>query len=285
MPGRVRIGVVLVLLALLGAGCAGRSASGPPPQVAPIRSATVPVEATPPDEAKAEEARASYIAHALAGERIVGLDGLRRVGLGTGFYVAPDKLLTNFHVAGVCTRLTVANGVEGKETVATVIAGDETLDLAVLETSATVAAPARFEALLYTETGDDLAIVGYPEHGLTVLRAELSPVVAREVDLVSDQARFQFRGVVRRGNSGSPVLDDSGAVLGVVTAKVDTPAIYQRTGNVVDNIGFAISNRIVFDFLHQHRIDPLPAVAGPSLDAAQLLERAHGFVRQIGCWR
>lgn len=232
-----------------------------------------------------ETERDSYVARALANPRPAGLEGRRLVSVGSGFYIARDMVLTNFHVAGSCAAVTVGNDSEGAETVARVLAGDAALDLALLGTPVASAEPAQFETALYTETGLELAIVGYPEHGLPVRQAELNPVSARPRDLVADQARFRFDGAVRRGNSGGPLLDDSGAVLGVVTQKIDTVAVYERTGQVVDDIGIAIANRTVFDFLRANKVSPLPALPGESLAPDRLLRKARGFVRQIGCWR
>ncbi len=275
----------LMVSALIGGAIAACTPElGPPPGVAaaPAPDATGPA----PGAVKAvETARERYISQALADVAPPSLNGHRHVGSGTGFYIAPDKILTNYHVAGPCTMLTVGNGVEGNEVPAKLIAGDQGDDLAVLQTAPIAAEPARFETALYTETGQDLAIVGYPEHGLVVIESELSPVTAREADLVAPRKNFPFNGAVRRGNSGSPVLDDSGAVLGVVSAKVDTVAVYQKTGRIVDNIGVAIANRTVLAFLRSNKIDFLPAVPGASLTSAQLLDKAHGFVRQVGCWR
>ena len=79
--------------------------------------------------------------------------------------------------------------------------------------------------------------------------------------------------------------DDSGAVIGVVVAKVDTVRIYQRTGHIVDDIGVAIANRTVFAFLRSNKIDFMPALPGEGLAPGQLLHKAHAFVRQIGCWQ
>jgi hypothetical protein len=73
--------------------------------------------------------------------------------------------------------------------------------------------------------------------------------------------------------------------VGVVTAKVNTVAVYQRTGEVVDDVGYAIGNRTVFDFLVANQIRFEPATAQSSLSSDELLQRAHEFVRQVGCWK
>ena len=48
------------------------------------------------------------------------------------------------------------------------------------------------------------------------------------------------------------MLDLNGLVIGVVTAKVNTPKVFQKTGRVMRNIGIAISRPTVLDFLFQH---------------------------------
>jgi len=271
---------LLSALAVVGiAGCTANPLSRPPPAPA------VAMSPPPPAETKAEERRDRYIERALEQAPPAGLQGRREIGVGTGFFIAPDKVLTNYHVAGQCAAVTVGNGVEGKEVHAKLVAGSPSDDLAVIETAAPMAEPARFETALYTETGNNLAVVGYPEHGLVVLEAELRPISAREQDLVSARPRYFFHGSVHPGNSGSPVLDDTGAVVGVVVAKVDTVAVYQRSGHVVDDIGFAIANRTVFDFLRRSAIAYLPARPSRGLTPDQLLKKANGFVRQVGCWR
>ena len=206
--------------------------------------------------------------------------------MGTGFFVTSQTVLTNFHVAGNCKALTVGNNTEGEETAAVLKSGDSADDLALLSLAAddASATPARFQMTLAQESGNGLAIVGYPEHGLPVLQAELDPVIASPDDLQADRPFYPFAGAVRRGNSGSPVLDDEGAVLGIVRAKIDTVATFRATGNVVDDIGFAISNATILTFLRSHDIAFEPAERQASLSPEQLLQEAHAFVRQIGCW-
>jgi hypothetical protein len=51
------------------------------------------------------------------------------------------------------------------------------------------------------------------------------------------------------------VLDVNGLVIGVVTAKIDTPKVFKKTGRVMRNVGIAISRRTVLDFLKRHGVD------------------------------
>jgi S1-C subfamily serine protease len=231
------------------------------------------------------QAHDDQVARALHPHRPPGVEGLKLVATGSGFFIAPDKVLTNFHVAGPCMAVTVGNNSEGEETDAKLIAGNSRLDLAVLSTDAANVTLAKFRTSIPEETKGDLTIVGYPEHGLPVLQAEANPVTVFQDDLQGNPERYTFYGPVRRGNSGGPVLDSSGAVIGIVTAKIDTIAVYQKTGAVVDDVGVAIANRTVFSFLAANKIAFESATPKASLSPQELLQEAHGFVRQVGCWK
>jgi S1-C subfamily serine protease len=213
---------------------------------------------------------------------------MAHIGSGSGFFISPNHLVTNFHVVSGCRAMTVGNNSEGEEVDAKVIATDPNADLAVLVAEEKDIQPAQFLTAPLTESREDLAIVGYPEHGLPVLQAELHHISVYEDDLLRGGTRYDFFGNVRRGNSGGPLLDNQGAVVGVVTAKIDTVALYRKTGAVVDDVGIAIANHTVFAFLTANNIDFQSADAAASaadLPSDALLEKAHSFVRQVGCWR
>ena len=213
-----------------------------------------------------------------------GVLGMRLLGVGTGFFIARNKFLTNFHVVRPCTAVTVGNNREGKEIMARYDYGDPQKDLAVLTTAPIDVRPARFESMIAPESAQDLSIVGYPAVGLPTLIAELDKVAAVPGDLVKEEQLYPFSGNVHAGNSGSPVLNNRGAVVGVVAAKINTTRIFEATGMIVKDIGFAIPNRAVLDFLDQNEISYLRADATKALSTDEVLAEAHGFVRQVGCW-
>jgi S1-C subfamily serine protease len=214
-----------------------------------------------------------------------GVNGLHLVGTGSGFFIGPDRVLTNFHVAGSCKALTVGNNREGQEADADLVAGDAGVDLAVLSTLGAGATPALFNSDAPLESGAHLAVVGYPAFGRPVLDAQLEQASVMGSNAMGDRGYYSFIGSVRGGNSGGPVLDEKGAVVGVVTAKINTPAVYRRTGVLIKNIGFAIPNGAIFDFLRRNSVAFQQGPKGASLAPAQILQQAHGFVRQIGCWK
>jgi S1-C subfamily serine protease len=264
------------------ASCAGGTPTADP---AGVPLATMPTP-TASRAADVQEARDRYLVRALAPHLPAAVEGMRLSAVGTGIFIATDRLLTNYHViGGGCRAYTVGNNTEGEEVEAKIVAADPQADLAVLSAEPKDVRPAKFLMEVLQETADGLAIVGYPEHGLPVLQAEMGHVAVFQDDLESAGRLFRFFGPVRRGNSGGPLLSSSGAVVGVVTAKVNTVAVYQRTGEVVDDVGYAIGNRTVFDFLVANQIRFEPATPQSSLSSDELLQRAHEFVRQVGCWK
>ena len=244
--------------------------------------AAEPIPATEGDTAPGD--RADHVLRALHPQHPTNVDGLHLTASGTGFFVTPQTVLTNFHVAGHCKALTIGNNTEGHELPASVFATDPEKDLAILGADDPTAKPARFQTALDRETGEGLVIVGYPEHGLPVLEAELQEAIASPVDLTSDRPYFPFGGAVRHGNSGGPVLDSNGAVLGIVQAKIDTVAMYRATGEVVDRLGFAIANSVILEFLAANHVPVQSAEPGESFPPEELLKKAHEFVRPVGCW-
>ena len=85
--------------------------------------------------------------------------------------------------------------------------------------------------------GEDIAVVGYPLHGLVAIK----PIMVKgHVYVGSEPPRadlFAMSIDIRRGNSGGPVVDRAGRIVGVVVAKVNTPSVFAAAGQVVRNLG------------------------------------------------
>ncbi len=263
------------LLALCCCGLLSACASAP--------DDTLPRAKAPPRANARLQPNASLTANAP-----LEVDGLRLAGSGTGFFIGPDSVLTNFHVVAECAALTVGNNHDGMEVAAKFVAGDPEADLAVIAASAPDTTPAQFRIEVNTDTAQTWAIVGYPVRGRPVLQAEFDRVWIDPLDFLDDHKLFSFSGAVRHGSSGSPVLDDHGSVVGVVTAKLDLQKVYQNTGirlDLVNDVGIAIPNAAVFDFLGANQLAFQSTTHATARSQKQVLEDARHFVREIGCWK
>ena len=140
---------------------------------------------------------------------------------GSGFVVASGYVVTNAHVvAGVSEPRVQVSG-QGKYLRAKVVAFDPKLDFAVLLVPELRAAPLTLADNL-AESGDPVVAVGFPGGGdLTATPARIRAVVTARGDDIYGQAGverelYAFRGQVRPGNSGGPLLSPSGEVVGMV---------------------------------------------------------------------
>lgn len=227
--------------------------------------------------------RRAYVRESLEASRKQAIVGKRLTGIGSGFFVNDrGTLLTSAHVVQHCTTLTVSRP-EGAIQPARLLAIDRRIDLALLATDFPSQHHASFapaDAPLPTE----IAVVGYPNQGLPPLIPVLTPGVLPPAKASSTNPRpTTIEADVRPGNSGGPLLDYSARVIGVVFAAVDTPAVYQRTGRVVRNVGMAIPNSLILPFLARH--DITPATSRAPAKQKDLLATARNFVSRIECWQ
>jgi len=147
---------------------------------------------------------------------------------GSGFVYEAERVMTNAHVlAGVDDPSVLA---EGERYDATIVYLDEQLDVAVLAVPGLPQLPLTLSSI-ERDSGADAIIMGYPGGGdLQVGAARIRDLTDiqgpnfRADGTVSRQVYSLF-GQVRSGNSGGPLLDVDGSVLGVVFASaVDDPA-------------------------------------------------------------
>ncbi len=88
---------------------------------------------------------------------------------------------------------------------------------------------------------------------------------------------------VQPGNSGGPLFDQSGNVIGVVVGKLDALKIASITSDIPQNVNFAIRASVVASFLDSANVPYASGQTGDRLSAADIAERARGFTVQIEC--
>jgi serine protease Do len=214
--------------------------------------------------------------------------GLRMQSSGSGFFVSREgHLLTNHHVIDGCTRVSVKPSAAPGHLAASIIGADQTDDLAVLQYSGRTKAVAKFRKPLDLKIGDRVAVIGHPLHGLVAIKPIYVTGKVREFEeeRLRRMGRFAIDADIRRGNSGGPVIDDRGYVVGVVSAKINTPAMFNRTGEVVRDIGIIIRQERALRFLERFNIAYTGGDVRPRLDEKVLYDLAYAFVARIGCWK
>ena len=169
----------------------------------------------------------------------------------SGFAVSHQgHIVTNAHVAKDCPSLTITH--DGKEIpVKRILAIDKRTDLALLTTGQDwETAPVLSRDGV--QTGDSIFALGFPYR--SVLSSEpkfTTGIVNARTGIRGDSTEFQMSAQVQPGNSGGPVLDESGKIVGVVVGKL-SPRV---AGDVPENVNFAVSLDSLKDFLKTHRIE------------------------------
>ena len=239
------------------------------------------------DDAQARKIRLQRV------QRIQGLlkepeplfKGQRLGGTGSGFFITKTgSVLTNWHVIDKCKGISFTSA-SGKPLVAELIASERSKDLALLQTTFVPNNFAKFRSLRKVHQSEGVRVVGYLLHGRVAIKPILVSGKAVDVESKSRPGRFSMKIDVRRGNSGGPVLDRAGQVVGVVVAKVNTLKVYATTGRLVRNVGIAIRLAVAMDFLKKHDVPIREVSVAPPLTKSDLYVKAHEFVGQIGCWR
>jgi S1-C subfamily serine protease len=165
---------------------------------------------------------------AAAASRVVKVHGAASCGRGiegSGFVIGRDYVLTNAHVVAGVQDPSVVVGRDDRP--ATPVYYDPQFDLAVLHVDTGSLAPLRFAD---AEAGQGVAVLGYPEDGPYDVepgrirsRDNLrSPDIYGDGTVIRDV--FALRALIRPGNSGGPVLDKAGKVVGVTFAASVTDA-------------------------------------------------------------
>ena len=206
------------------------------------------------------------------------------VSSGSGFLVSRDGgIVTNHHVVDGCARVTVNRA--GTSHDATVRAVDADDDLALLEVPPGIGEAATFSESPRASLGEAVTVAGYPLHGL--LSRELN-VTSGNVSALAgpgdDAKRLQITAPVQQGNSGGPLLDGAGNVIGVVVSKLDAVRAAKLTGDIPQNVNFAIKGALVRGFLDIHGVAYRRRASNAKLAPERLAELARGFTVAVHCW-
>jgi S1-C subfamily serine protease len=101
---------------------------------------------------------------------------------------------------------------------------------------------------------------------------------------LGDDSRFlQISAPVQPGNSGGPLLDRNGSVVGIVVSKLNALGVASVTGDIPQNINFAIKASVAKAFLDAQRVDHVDSSEVGSLSTPDIAERAKSLAGKILC--
>ena len=205
---------------------------------------------------------------------------------GSGFIVSEDgSVVTNRHVVSGCRSVAVRTD-SSQGVPARVIALHPRNDLAVVRAEGSFAAVASFRVGRPIRPGDDIVAVGFPLAGLL---ADEPSVTTGSVNALAgihnDPAVLQMSAPVQQGSSGGPLFDASGNVVGVVVTKLNARIVAEETGDLPENVNFALKADVARSFLDELAIGYRTSPSTERLPNADVGDIGRRVTVMVECYR
>ena len=184
-------------------------------------------------------------------------------GTGTGFVVSADGfLITCAHVIQGADRIAVE--IQGKTHIARVVAVEPDDDLALLRIDASGLHPLSLADSGQVRLGEEVRAIGFPlstvlGNGIKVTRGIVAGIIEK-----AEGQRFLIDAAVNPGNSGGPVVNGRGQVLGVASSKL--------VGLELTRVGFCVPAERAVSLLKANQVKPLDGASDKDLDGPSLVE-------------
>lgn len=200
---------------------------------------------------------------------------------GSGVAIARSHILTNAHV--VEGARTVLAHVGGRPLPAELVFADTRNDLALLQVREALPGIARFRSQVGLHLGEDVVALGFPLQGLLGTGPQASAGnVAALCGIGNDSSVFQFTAPIASGNSGGPILDMAGHLIGLVCSSLNLDRVRER-GGVAENINFGIKAALMLSFLDSFGIEPQMAQEARVLGRADVVRQARDRIARVTC--
>jgi len=198
---------------------------------------------------------------------------LRSSSSGSGFFVSKfGHVVSNQHVVNECKSITVGDSAK-KQVQAELLEADKRNDLALLMLSSMEAtstetkslirklgirvakrtAPLSSDGLLRSddvELGERVLVSGYPYGEIFSDTIKVTGGMVSAIrGMGDDSGQFQIDAAVQPGNSGGPIYDQKGNIVGVVVSQLNKLKVAKAIGSLPENVNFGIKASTVRQFL------------------------------------
>ena len=206
----------------------------------------------------------------------------REVASGTGFYVSNEgHIITNYHVIDGCMDMKVHT--KGRVIPTLRIADDELNDLALLKISET---PSHVFALSNDSPFplQEIVVAGFPfgESYSSSLKFTQG-IISSLTGIGNNYSEMQIDAALQPGNSGGPIIDEYGNIVGVAVAKLDAKYTLDNFGVIPENTNFGIKASAVKNLLEGNQV-PLKAPTTELISKRDLSRLATDGTVYLTCW-
>jgi S1-C subfamily serine protease len=204
---------------------------------------------------------------------------------GTGFVIsATGQIITNHHVIDGCGKDIKGNLAGEAAATLRVVSSDAANDLALLQGPAD--SFKRFARIRdrSIRSGDAVTAIGFPLHGLLTSDFTVTTGIVSSLSGIKNDSRFlQISAAVQPGNSGGPLIDSSGQIVGMVAGKLNALGVLRATGDIPQNINFAIKTGVIRDFLDNSVVAYETSAPGAELKTSEIADAARAWTLLITC--
>ena len=201
---------------------------------------------------------------------------------GSGFAVSSDGyVITNNHVIESCQDVVVHT--KQKDIPMRVITYDTQNDLALLKGNFT---PSSVFPLTTNrpELLQDIYVAGYP-FGINISTSVkvTKGIISSLTGIGNNFSNIQIDAALQSGNSGGPILDDMGNVVGVAVSKLDAKYMFENFGSIPENTNFGIKSSVVRSVLDSSSVD-IPSANTSAISKSELGKMITDGTYYISCW-
>jgi S1-C subfamily serine protease len=205
-----------------------------------------------------------------------------RASSGSGFAVSKlGHVITNHHVIKGCKSIKIHH--QGRSIAATVITFDPRNDLALLKGNFH---PSAVFPLSNDKPGllQDIYVAGYPFGRKVSTSIKVTKgIISSLAGIGNNFSNIQIDAALQPGNSGGPILDNKGNVVGVAVARLDKIQALKRFGSLPENTNFGIKTSVVRNILESSNVS-LPRPNTQSISKSKLGKAISNGIYYLSCW-
>ena len=201
---------------------------------------------------------------------------------GSGFAVTSDGyVITNYHVIKGCTDVYIHD--KGNSILSTLVTFDPNNDIALLKGNFK---PRSFYPISRKSPKllMDVYVAGHPfGQDISTSVKVTKGIVSSLTGIANNFSNMQIDAALQPGNSGGPIMNDKGNVIGVAVAKLDLEKIVDDYGVVPENVNFGVKSNLVINILESENIK-LPSPNADTIPKSELVEMITDGTYYLSCW-
>ena len=209
-------------------------------------------------------------------------DQIISASFGSGFAVsAVGYVITNNHVIEGCQKVVVH--IKGAEIPVIAVTYDPQNDLALLKGNFR---PSTVFPLTNNrpELLQDVYVAGFPFGNKVSTSVKVTKgIISSLTGIGNNFSNIQIDAALQSGNSGGPILDDLGNVVGVAVSKLDAKYMFDNFGSIPENTNFGIKSNVVKSIMDSNGVDS-PSANRSTISKSQLGKMITEGTYYVSCW-